>query len=56
MHTFSQYYIKTSKFNKMVNGQDIEKALSALEAQLIPNYRQIGLKFAIDRITVIART
>jgi hypothetical protein len=55
MHTTFKYYIKTSKFDKMVNEEDIKNALSALDAQLILNYRQIGLKFAIDYTMLMRR-
>jgi hypothetical protein len=33
----------------------MENALDALNAQLIPNYTQIGLKFGIDRTTLMRR-
>ena len=39
----------------MFTEQDIENALNALNAQLIPNYTQISLKFGIDRITLMRR-
>jgi len=39
----------------MVNEQDMKKALDALNAQLIPNYTQTGLKYGIDRITLMRR-
>jgi len=39
----------------MFTEQDIENALDALNAQLIPNYTQIGLKFGIDRTTLMRR-
>ena len=39
----------------MFTKQDIENALNALNAQLIPNYTQIGLKFGIDYITLMRR-
>jgi predicted site-specific integrase-resolvase len=39
----------------MFTEQDIENALNALNAQLIPNYTQISLKFGIDYITLLQR-
>ena len=39
----------------MVNEDDMRNAINALDAQLIPNYRQIGLKFGIDRTTLMRR-
>jgi hypothetical protein len=39
----------------MVNEQDMEKALDALDRQLIPNYAEIGKKFGIDRTTLMRR-
>jgi hypothetical protein len=55
MHTFPKYHPATSKFIKMVSEQDMENAINALDAQLIPNYRQTGLKFGIDRTTLMRR-
>ena len=39
----------------MVNEQDMENAINALDTQLIPNYTQVGLKFGIDRTTLMRR-
>ena len=39
----------------MVNEQDMEKALDALDRQLIPNYAEIGKKFGIERTTLMRR-
>jgi hypothetical protein len=39
----------------MVNEQDMEEALNALNAQLILNYTQISKKFGIKRITLMQR-
>ena len=39
----------------MVNEQDIEKALNALDRQLIPNYAKIGKKFGIKRTMLMRR-
>jgi transcriptional regulator of acetoin/glycerol metabolism len=39
----------------MVNEQDIEEALNALNTQLIPNFTQISEKFGIERTTLIRR-
>ena len=39
----------------MVNEQDMEKALDALDRQLIPNYAEIGKIFGIERITLMRR-
>jgi len=39
----------------MVNEDDMRNAINVLDAQLIPNYRQIGLKFGIDYTTLMRR-
>ena len=39
----------------MVNEQDIEEALNALNTQLIPNFTQISEKFGIKQTTLIRR-
>ena len=39
----------------MVSEQDIEKAINALDRQLIPNYSQVARDFSIERITLIRR-
>jgi hypothetical protein len=39
----------------MVSEQDIEKAINALDAQLIPNYSQVARDFGIERITLMRR-
>jgi hypothetical protein len=39
----------------MFTEQDMENALDALNAQLILNYTQIGLKFGIDRTMLMRR-
>jgi hypothetical protein len=39
----------------MINEDDMEKALSALSEQLIPNYTQIAMKYAIHRTTLMRR-
>ena len=54
MHASLNYYLTTSKFNKMVN-EDMEKALDELNAQLFPNYTQIALKFSLERTTLMRR-
>jgi hypothetical protein len=43
------------KFDKMVNEQAIEKAINALNAQLIPNYSQVARDFGIERTTLMRR-
>jgi hypothetical protein len=55
MHASLNYYLTTSKFNKMVNEEDMEKALDELNAQLLPNYTQIALKFSLERTTLMRR-
>jgi hypothetical protein len=55
MHASPKIIPPTSKIDKMVNEQDIEKALDALDRQLIPNYAEIGKKFGINRIILIRR-
>jgi transposase-like protein len=39
----------------MVNEQDIQKALDALNAQLIPNYSQVSRDYGIERTTLMRR-
>jgi hypothetical protein len=39
----------------MINEQDMEKALDALNAQLIPNYSQMAESFGIERTTLMCR-
>jgi hypothetical protein len=39
----------------MVNEQDMEKALDALDRQLIPNYAETGKKYGIERTTLMRR-
>jgi hypothetical protein len=55
MYASLNYYLTTSKFNKIVNEEDIEKALDELNAQLLPNYTQITLKFGLERTTLMRR-
>src|SRR5450756_2971681 len=55
MHASLKITPPRSKFHKMVNEQDIEKALDALNAQLIPNYTEIGQKFGVERTTLMRR-
>jgi hypothetical protein len=39
----------------MVNKEDMQKALNALDRQLIPDYAKIAKKFNLERITLIRR-
>ena len=39
----------------MVNEKAIEKAVDALNTQLIPNYSQVARDFGIERTTLIRR-
>ena len=39
----------------MVNEEDMKKALDALNAQLLPNYAQVALKFGLQRTTLMRR-
>ena len=55
MHASLKITLPRSKFHKMVNEQDIKKALDALNAQLIPNYTEISQKFSVERITLMRR-
>jgi hypothetical protein len=55
MHTSQNITPPSSKFDKMVSEQDIEKAINALDAQLIPNYSQVARDFGIERITLMRR-
>jgi hypothetical protein len=55
MHTPPKIIPPSSKFEKMVSEQDIEKAIDALNTQLIPNYSQVARDFGIERTTLIRR-
>jgi hypothetical protein len=55
MHTPPKIIPPSSKFDKMVSEQDIEKAINALNAQLIPNYSQVARDFGIERTTLMRR-
>jgi hypothetical protein len=55
MHTLPKITPPSSKFDKMVSEQDIEKAIDALNAQLIPNYSQVAREFGIERTTLMRR-
>jgi len=44
-----------SKIDKMVDEERIEKALNALDRQLIPNYSAIAKEFKIERTTLMRR-
>jgi hypothetical protein len=55
MHTPILIPPPTSKFDKMVNEQDMEKAINELNRQLIPNYRQISEKYGLTRTTLMRR-
>ncbi|PMD23339.1 hypothetical protein NA56DRAFT_669887 [Hyaloscypha hepaticicola] len=39
----------------MINEEDMEKAINELNAQLLPNYRQVSEKYSLTRITLIRR-
>src|SRR5450756_2686339 len=39
----------------MVNEEDMEKALDALDRQLMPNYAETGRNFGIERTTLMRR-
>ena len=53
MHASLKYYLTTSKFNKIVNKEDMEKVLNELNAQLLPNYTQIALKLGLEHTTLM---
>jgi hypothetical protein len=55
MHTPPKIIPPSSKFDKMVSEQDIEKAINVLNAQLIPNYSQVARDFGIERTTLMRR-
>jgi len=55
MHTFPGTHIPTSKIHKMVNEDDISKAISDLRLQKKPNYAQTALKYDVDRTTLMRR-
>ena len=55
MHTPILITSPPSKFDKMVNEGDMEKAINELNAQLMPNYTQISEKYSITCITLIRR-
>ena len=55
MHTSQNITPPSSKFDKMVSEQDIEKAINALDRQLIPNYSQVARDFGIKRTTLMRR-
>jgi hypothetical protein len=55
MHTSQNITPPSSKFDKMVSEQDIEKAINALDRQLIPNYSQVARDFGIERTTLMRR-
>jgi len=44
-----------SKIDKMVDEERMEKALNALDRQLIPNYSAIAKEFEIERTTLMRR-
>jgi hypothetical protein len=55
MHTSQNITPPSSKFDKIVSEQDIEKAINALDRQLIPNYSQVARDFGIERTTLMRR-
>ena len=55
MHASTNNYLTTSKFNKIVNEDNMKNALDALDAQLLPNYTQIALKFGLQRTMLMRR-
>jgi len=55
MHTPIFIISPPSKFDKMVNEEDMEKAINELNRQLIPNYRQISEKYGFTRTTLMRR-
>jgi len=44
-----------SKIDKMVDEERMEKALNALDRQLIPNYSATAKEFEIERTTLMRR-
>jgi hypothetical protein len=55
MHTSLKITLPSSKFDKIVSEQDIEKAINALNAQLTLNYGQVTRDFGIQHITLMRR-
>jgi hypothetical protein len=45
----------TSKFDKMINEEDMQKAPDALDRQLIPDYAGTAKKFNLERTTLTRR-
>jgi Tc5 transposase DNA-binding domain len=55
MHAYPTTQTQTSKFNKMVNEEVIQKAISDLESQETLNYAAIAKKYKITRTTLMRR-
>jgi ATP-dependent protease Clp ATPase subunit len=55
MHTSQKLPLHTSKLNKMGNDEDMEKALDALNTQLVTNYSYIAKKFNVSRTQLMRR-
>jgi methanogenic corrinoid protein MtbC1 len=55
MTTFPPLTTLSLNSNKMVNEQDIKKAIDALDAQEKPNYSQVAKDFQINRRTLMRR-
>jgi hypothetical protein len=53
MHTLILITSPPSKFDKMVNEEDIKKVINELNAQLLPNYRQVSEKYGLTYMTLI---
>jgi hypothetical protein len=55
MHASKLIISPPLKFDKMVNEEDMEKAINELNAQLLLNYTQVAEKYSLTRMTLIRR-
>ena len=52
MHTLQIHHSLSLNNNKMVNEQDMQKALAEIESSLAPNITEIAKKYELDRYTL----
>jgi hypothetical protein len=55
MHTLQIHHSLSLNNNKMVNEQDMQKALAEIESSLTPNITEIAKKYKLDRTTLSRR-
>jgi hypothetical protein len=55
MHTLQIHHSLSLNNNKMVNEQDMQKALAEIESSLAPNITEIAKKYKLDRTTLSRR-